>query len=442
MKIFVLTSDIPCRAHGREHVTALHIVTREIIGELEKSHQITLQVILPLSRKATTLSAAEQEEISDLSRCGITVLPLVFPDLYRPSQEVKNFRIFSLLLSARTCLEYFYPASRLQNLIRSRIRQANADVVFPLWSVDGCAATDGCGVPRMVYQGDIDFEPRLCRLFDRDLFLSGSSRGGLLHRWLTFVDQRLRLWLFKHTHIRLMRRVDSIANVTACNAEYYASKGHPRSFYIGNTWSDPGHENLVRALARCTMKQEEPIRVIGHIGYLNRTGAIYGLRCLLRDVLPHLPKTFSAIAYDIDIIGGGSLPLSLQSFAMDTHVRMRGFVENLDAELAASDVFLLLNNAGRYQAAYTRHLVAWSMGLCLIVHSGSLRAMPEIVHGENALVGSSGEEIAKLIALAAMDPALNRRIREGGRRTYERCFTPSIVAKRFSDESERLKRSL
>ena len=170
--------------------------------------------------------------------------------------------------------------------------------------------------------------------------------------------------------------------------------------------------------------------IIGHVGYLNRTGGAYGLRCLLQDVLPHLSSMLRDYPHEIHILGGGRLLPSLIALTSFPHVLMRGFVEDLDSELAMNDVFLLLNNAGRYKAAYTRHLLAWSMGLCLVVHSGSRKAMPEIVHGENALVGSSGEEIAKLIVRAATDPVLNRRIREGGRRTYEQCFTPPRIAKR------------
>ena len=59
------------------------------------------------------------------------------------------------------------------------------------------------------------------------------------------------------------------------------------------------------------------------------------------------------------------------------------------------------------------------------------RAMPEIVHGENALLGSTGEEIAEHVAAACRDETLRRRIIEGGRRTWEREFRPEVVVERI-----------
>jgi hypothetical protein len=104
----------------------------------------------------------------------------------------------------------------------------------------------------------------------------------------------------------------------------------------------------------------------------------------------------------------------------------------------SGDVFLMMNNAGSYKAAYTRHMVAWSMGLCLIAHSDSQKAIPEIEHGKNALLGSTPEEIAQLVRLAVTDRDLNERIRQGGRETYEKCFTPRIVVETLCQKMKAL----
>jgi glycosyltransferase involved in cell wall biosynthesis len=169
------------------------------------------------------------------------------------------------------------------------------------------------------------------------------------------------------------------------------------------------------------------------MGALSQTGSTYGLQFLLREVLPRLPQVLP-FPYEVHLIGGGEPVPPLRPLLKQEHVVLRGFVEDLDQELLLSDVFLLLNNAGPYQAAFTRHLVAWSLGLCLIVHGGSLRAIPEIRQRENALVGSTGEEIAQLIAQAATDRALNARVRRGGRETFEHHFTPTVIAGRIEEE--------
>jgi hypothetical protein len=138
--------------------------------------------------------------------------------------------------------------------------------------------------------------------------------------------------------------------------------------------------------------------------------------------------------YEVHIIGGGKVAPALKPWLQNGRVLMRGFLEDLDGELRSSDLFLMLNNGGPYQAAYSRHILAWSMGLCMIVHANSQKAIPEIAHEENALVGSTPEEIAQMVFRAATDFDLNLRIRRGGRVTYEKYFTPSAVAAALSEE--------
>jgi hypothetical protein len=59
------------------------------------------------------------------------------------------------------------------------------------------------------------------------------------------------------------------------------------------------------------------------------------------------------------------------------------------------------------------------------------KAMPEIVHGENALLGRTGDEIAEHVATVLRDDQLRARIVEGGRRTWEREFRPDVVVERI-----------
>jgi glycosyltransferase involved in cell wall biosynthesis len=61
--------------------------------------------------------------------------------------------------------------------------------------------------------------------------------------------------------------------------------------------------------------------------------------------------------------------------------------------------------------------------------------VPELVHDENALVGSTGEEIAEHIAAALEDAELRERIAAGGRAAFERDFTPTVVAGRILERA-------
>jgi glycosyltransferase involved in cell wall biosynthesis len=229
-----------------------------------------------------------------------------------------------------------------------------------------------------------------------------------------------------------MRGVDVIANVTASNAEFYRAAGHPGSVYVPNTWIDSGFaETGPRPVRR-------PYRIIGHAGYLNRTGSTFALKFLFAELLPELDKVMGELEFEVVIAGSGKIPTALQPYVNHKRIVLKGFVEDFDAELRTSDVFLLLNNAGRYIAAYTRHMVAWSMGLCLIAHANSKKAIPEIEHMENALIAADAKELAGLVRAALIDADLNAKIRRGGRRIFEEHFSADKVARALSGHIERL----
>ena len=129
---------------------------------------------------------------------------------------------------------------------------------------------------------------------------------------------------------------------------------------------------------------------------------------------------------------------SLRGWLQHPRVVCRGWVEDLESELQACDVFLVLDNAGPYVVSSTRHLLAWAMGLCLVAHVRSREAFPELEHMRNALLGSTGPQIAELVARAALEPELNQRIRRGGRETYEARFRPVTVVERLVDAMRRV----
>jgi glycosyltransferase involved in cell wall biosynthesis len=415
VNLYVISCVVPFQNHDKPGVTASHIVASELVREIAAmEHSVTLQVLFSPHRKTNELNNDETESLRELEQIGVKARPTIFPQSYR-RQRAAGLGLLKAAVDhgmKAPKLEHFYPSARIQASLAQSIRQAKADAVLTVWSPEGFAATHGLTeVPTIAYHGDIDYEPSECRVIDEDLF--GKS---------TFLQKR-DVARFRSVHMELMKGVDSIANVTASNADFYRAHGHPRSTYVRNTW-----HNRASVVEWPGKRPDRPVRIIGHVGYLDRTGSTYGLRFLLREVVPELARTMQDIDYEIDIIGGGELVSSLRSLTQQPRIRMRGFVQDLDAEMAGCDVMLLLNNAGRYQAAYTRHLVAWSRGLCLIAHENSRKAIPEITHGENAFLGKDAAEIARFIRLAVTNNNANARVRAGGRRTFETYFTSKTVA--------------
>lgn len=447
MKILVIGSAVPYRQHNQPGVTAVNIVLYEFLkGINQLGHEIVLQLLFNEYRSTTSLSASEENELSHLSGIGIKVLPPIYAEQYldraRTASRLRKLYRLLKFLGGKVYVEDFYPAVNVQAMMRERVHSTNPHAILTIWSPEGVAATyKVCEQPKIAYQGDVDFAPGENRLREQALFSTtvGHHNGNAIHKLLNALRQWYQLTGFRRAHLTLMHDVDVIANVTACNADYYCRQGHPKSIYVRNTWSDPGFKQL--SFAKYDPKATSSghtIKIIGHVGYLNRTGSIYGLKFLLVDLIPRLEKIMDGLDYQIHIIGGGEIPSTLKPYLRHEQVTVRGYVNDLDQELLSSDIFLLLNNAGSYHAAYTRHIVAWAMGLCLIVHVNSREAIPEISHMENALVGSTPDEVAKMIYLAATNHEVNLRIRRGGRATYERYFTPRVVAEALLQEIERV----
>jgi hypothetical protein len=127
------------------------------------------------------------------------------------------------------------------------------------------------------------------------------------------------------------------------------------------------------------------------------------------------------------VFGAGAPHPAVAASLRSSEIRMRGFVDDIDDELMTAPVFLCTNNGSRYKVGHTRYLHAWSLGGCVVAHRDAALSMPEMVSGENCLLGGSSAEIADMIAAVARDPALRRRLGEAGYATFVEKFTAGPV---------------
>jgi hypothetical protein len=238
---------------------------------------------------------------------------------------------------------------------------------------------------------------------------------------------RARMAGLERRHLTRMQGVKAARNICALDADWYDNHGVPCS-YLPNTWPD-AYGATWRDRRRTAEAARTGMHILGNIGGLNATGNRYGMRFLNDNVLPLLESRLKGQTWTVNICGRFELPDEFHSLKNHPHVAVRGFVPDIDDEVAGNSVFLLLNNAGPYTGGYTRVIYALSSGACLIAHRRLADSMPELVHDENCLLGSTAEEIADLIALAARDPHLRDRLGNNGRATYEAHYQPSQVAR-------------
>jgi Glycosyl transferases group 1 len=235
-----------------------------------------------------------------------------------------------------------------------------------------------------------------------------------------------RLQAKERRHLDRLRSLAGARNICALDASWYDGHGIGCS-YLPNTWPDV-YGDAWSSLRRAAEGRRQGIHILGNIGVLSSTGNYYGMLYLADRVLPLLKKELKSTEFTINICGRFEFPPALDHLRREPNVAIRGFVPDIDEEMLGNHIFLVLNNAGPYPGGYTRVIFAFSSGSCLIAHRRLAESMPELVHEENCLLGDTPEGITALIAAAARDAALRRRLGEAARRTYIERYRPAIIA--------------
>jgi glycosyl transferase family 1 len=180
--------------------------------------------------------------------------------------------------------------------------------------------------------------------------------------------------------------------------------------------------------------QTHPLRIIGSVGRMAATSNSFGLLTLSREILPRLKRRLGEGNFEIHLFGKPPPRSFIAPTLQDPHFKMRGFVDDLEAEMMSAPVFLIANNHDKYKAGHTRVLHAWSLGCCVVSFEDIRLAMPELVHGENVLLGRTADDVVELTMQAGADAALRERIGSGGRRTLAEVFDPNRVARVMADD--------
>ena len=413
MRVFFIGAHLPLAGHS---VRAPTVVIREALAAFRAlGHDVVFQPLL--AHEAEAGFEAEGERALEWARAnGIELLPA----LYAAPDAVGSTPRLLLRQSASSDPGVFYPSYALRRELAERVRRSGADVCFHLWTSAAFGACAEVDVPVFAYAGNPDHYSMAARLKHPELF--GIPTRTLRNR------VKLALWRrayrqFEHVVVQLALRSTWIGCASAPNADYYTRMGHPRAFYLQNMWPQ-----LTEA-----GEAPEPTenRIVGNLGGQYATGNTFGARLLAREVLPALDRLLGD-DYTVQLFGAGRFAEPVARELGHPHVVNRGFVDDIDAELQRAKVFLLCNNGNPdFVVGHTRILHAWSVGSCLVAHTNMAVAMPEIVHGENALLGATGEEIAEHVATVCRDPELRRRIVAGGRETWGREFRPEVVVDRI-----------
>ena len=401
--------------HVQGSLEAANVVSHSIVSELLRSNEFDLSYAY-VNRSAAMIPPQAEQELEHLRRNGLCFLePLILPEparlISRPIAILK-----ALLFKPESILFGYGSGEKLRGRAGRKV-----DGVLTIWTEVGLNAASDVGALRFAYHGNPDH-----KVFDAQheaMKLVGAEPRGLRGA-LDWIRRTVLRTLLERAHLNILRRYTFVSDVAANDAAYYASQGI-NAFYLQNMWpmTPPDNWEAIRDKLECA----NPGKIIGNVGNLSATGNSLGFIALCMDVLPCLEHKLPFNSFKIHIFGGREPKPFLKPLLAHPAIMMRGFVDDLNAEIMSAPVFLISNNHHKFKVGHTRFLHAWSLGACVVAFRDCCEAMPEIVNGQNALLGNTAEEVASLVAKALKDRDLRRRIGRGGIETLKNKFNPGKI---------------
>jgi Glycosyl transferases group 1 len=408
-RILIVNPVWPCADHS---VRAANVVIYELVAQLARQACFKIGFLKINASDAEAPKAAESSGLRELAALGVEFLdPLVLK-----TSASRRFRVARWLAPRESD---FYPEIAQRPAAEKAAMAFRPDLIFIPWSETATSLFADLPVKKFAYYGNPDPKSGSARAaFAR-------AQGGSL---LAYARDRLVLARMERFHLQTMRRYDYLGDVAANDAEYYRRRGHPNAFYVRNLWIDRFGTAWP---ARRENERTDPFVIIGNLGKLGATANTHGLEILGRDVLPELRRALGDRKFEVHLFGAGSPHPAIAASLQAPEIRLRGFVDDIDGELMSAPVFLCLNNASRYKVGHTRYLHAWSLGSCVVGHRDAALSMPEMISGENCLLGRSAAEIADMVAVAAADAGLRHRLGEAGYATFAQKFTARPVVEQI-----------
>lgn len=418
-KIVIPSAVMPHPAHS---VRAANVVLEQLLRSLATVPGLKTSFLPVFVGMDAKIDSSASVALSDLEEIGLTIEePLILP-APEPKQTSRLRRLVD------HSLERFQPLVASQGLAQKVVKTLNADWLMSVWSESLTALFSNVSARKFAYYGNPD--PKNFRARTALLRRNNSDKMLAFRNWLSARQ-------LESAHIKMMRSWDIVGNVAALDAEYYRRKGHPRSIYIQNVWIDRfGWPEVARrrAAADAARAPNAPVQIVANLGKLAGTANTYGLLFLANELYPELRRAFGTKPFELHVYGSGEAHPLVRDALRQKEIILRGFVDDIDAELLEKPIFLCVNNASAYNVGHTRYLHAFTLGCCVIASAKTALAMPEIQHGVNALLGANARDIADQIKVAAENPDLRRRLGEAGYETFVRFFRAPVVARKIADE--------
>lgn len=426
MRVAFVYNEVP----NREHSTDTHCAFLLLKTLVDAGHDVQAVLLLP-EKSIISDSATRKRWLQELGelKINIRILPgdpppnahtslpktYWFRGQWRLDRLLGHVRNVYRLLNPRL-VEYF-PHTALAPIVGTPLRSLSPDVMFIWGNWPALAAVYGLQIaPKFAFMGDPPHLPDYYR--SRPPFVS--KQPGLSFKLWTFNLARMT--------IRLLAECESVAVTAAHHAEWFRKNGLPHCKHLPNIIPDWGGADWQERRQRQPLNDRFKIMLVGH---LQTTANSSGLYLFANDTLPVLERELGN-SFEVHIFGKGTVPPELVSKLNRPSVHLRGFVDDIVSELLSSDILLVptpIKLGIRVRIPY-----AWSVGCCVIAHQANASGLPEMKHGQNALLAPTGETLALEIVRTFNDKDLRWRLGLEGRRTYESFFSYEVTSRKFLNE--------
>ena len=407
-KILIISGVWPHIIANREAANVIsYLITDNILND--KHFDVSYMY---LNSQPQIVPDEAASEINSLSNRGVKF-----------HEKVIGLEKYTRFTQVLRLLKGLMPGVGRHNELFEVIKKDHFDAVLTIWSEFATQVVSGLDIPVYAYYGNP--EPKIldARLaLERQLKQQGAIgavKDMMLH-WLL-------VKLTQHAHLAVMRKLKFVFEVAKNDAEYYRDH-NVAAKYLNNMWLG---ENSAEC---CPEKQQlQPLKICGNVGNLSATGNTYGLITIANEILPRLKCRLGEGTFEIHLYGGAKPKPEIIDMLNDPHIKIRGFVDDLDAEILSSPIFLIANNNNRFKVGHTRFMHAWSLGATVVGFDDSCLAMPEIKHKVNALLGKNADEVVDYICLASANKELRQELAIGGQRTLQEYFSPNNVVNSIID---------
>lgn len=413
MRTALLSTAVPDPGSGSGAAITLALIATALV---ERGHEVTIcPLVYP---EYVTPSGADHERQVEIGTSLGYVLQPVQSQAWSGA-PVDRTAAARIRRAWRPDMAELYPQARDAEPVGRALERVAPDAVL-VYGFAALAASTGLGLPRLAATSDPPEEALRARAFGR-----WRRRPNPLRIAREAVHLQAAIRAYKRLALELLGSCEAVGAFGAQHADALRRAGISCNYYR-TPIADPGPPAAPAA-------NERPRLLL--VGHLQGTATLDGLR-VFEAMLPHLERMLGRDGFEVRIVGGYQPPPTMHALLEHPAVNLAGFVDDVDAEFRAADVLVV--PVSIQLGVRVRVLTGFAHGNCIVTHRANAQGIPELAHGQNALLGSSAAELAGLVVSALQDVQLAMRLRRGARETYERFFTPAVAGAPLAETLERI----